>query len=597
MELLSSFAINIATGIALNIYSKLSSNVKTEIDAAFSKALKDWAKNKAIRNRNENRLKVALKAYLLNPSITPKSDISENELTSFLTLFKNRIPEYSSAFNYLKEIKDEISYNEIKDEIFQSKQILFEVIDSVRFDPRDIEKWLDELPFDKGKDVVKNVVFKLYKEKKIDIKIKETLIIVTKKIYERTDELQSEIEYLKSTGNNVLAESLERIKDAIEKRNSKQLSDIYSNFKKQEKERKVHLLKTLIESSLTLFAYKQTTEFFEELILLEPLAKNHESYAYFLHSYNFIEDAIGQLIISIEIYKEKAKVNPQTFLPFVAKTSNNIAVLYRENNNIKKSLHFYNFALELYTQLTRCNSGDFLPEIASCFNNLANLHSDIDEFDKAIVQHKKALEIRRELVQKNQNNFLPDLASSLNNLALLNSEKNEILLAKNQYEEALDIYRNLNTESAKKFLAETASILNNLAILVKEQNSYKEAISYFEEAIKIRRELAETNPRKYLPEVASALNNLANLLMSEDKFSPALEKFEEALKCYKIFADENKHKYLPFVALTINNIADLYYRNYDYQNAIIMYEEALKIRKELTSINDKQDFFQILLLQ
>ena len=111
MGLLSSFALNIAAGIVLGVFKKVNSNVKSELNSAFNKALKDWSKNKTIRDKNENKLKIALGKYVQDPDDFKEQEYSDYDFSTFFECFRIRIPEYPSAYNYLSDIKDEIRYH------------------------------------------------------------------------------------------------------------------------------------------------------------------------------------------------------------------------------------------------------------------------------------------------------------------------------------------------------------------------------------------------------------------------------------------------------------------------------------------------------
>ncbi len=55
------------------------------------------------------------------------------------------------------------------------------------------------------------------------------------------------------------------------------------------------------------------------------------------------------------IYQELAKENPRTYLPYVATTLNNLAVLQKAKNEFPQALEKYQEALKIYQELAKEN--------------------------------------------------------------------------------------------------------------------------------------------------------------------------------------------------------------------------------------------------
>ena len=108
MEALSSFAISIAAGKALEKYNKSQGTVEKEIKKAFEKALKQWSPNTSTRKNLRESLKSKLSKSLKNPEaiIDLKSSAKDKFEEDFYIKFDKAIAESPNAFNYLKEIKD-----------------------------------------------------------------------------------------------------------------------------------------------------------------------------------------------------------------------------------------------------------------------------------------------------------------------------------------------------------------------------------------------------------------------------------------------------------------------------------------------------------
>jgi tetratricopeptide (TPR) repeat protein len=243
-----------------------------------------------------------------------------------------------------------------------------------------------------------------------------------------------------------------------------------------------------------------------------------------------------------------------------ARTGENLfeyAKFLDEHYKLNQAAHLYTETLEIRRELAKQNPATFLPDVAGTLNNLAVLHSDTNEMVIALSEYTEALEIRRELAKQNPATFLPDVAGTLNNLAVLHSNTNEMAIALSEYTEALEIYRELAKQNPATFLPKVAMTLNNLAVLHWNTNEMAIALSEYIEALEIYRELAKQNPATFLPYVADTLNNLANLHRNTNEMAIALSECEEALEIYREFAKKNPATFLPKVDLILGNIAIL----------------------------------------
>ncbi|MDO8897296.1 MAG: hypothetical protein Q7V19_06570, partial [Bacteroidales bacterium] len=106
MEPLSSFAISLAAGIAIEYYNQSQGSVKIELQKAFKKALKLWCKNPFIRRKRRRELESKIHELLSKPEQIADFQTQNSELTSFYKKYEEAIAQYSSAYNYIKEIKD-----------------------------------------------------------------------------------------------------------------------------------------------------------------------------------------------------------------------------------------------------------------------------------------------------------------------------------------------------------------------------------------------------------------------------------------------------------------------------------------------------------
>ncbi|MEL6804148.1 MAG: tetratricopeptide repeat protein, partial [Bacteroidota bacterium] len=141
---------------------------------------------------------------------------------------------------------------------------------------------------------------------------------------------------------------------------------------------------------------------------------------------------------ALETYRQLAADKPQTYLPDVAMTLNNLGILHRNRNEYPQAEHAYQEALETYRQLAADNPQTYLPDVADTLNNLGILHKNRNEYPQAEQAYQEALEIRRKLAADNPQTYLPNVAKTLVNWAELN-QKQEDRISIEQAKEALQI--------------------------------------------------------------------------------------------------------------------------------------------------------------
>src|SRR6266566_4453521 len=232
----------------------------------------------------------------------------------------------------------------------------------------------------------------------------------------------------------------------------------------------------------------------------------------------------------------------------IAATLNNLAILDRDQKRMEAARKEFEEALEIRRELAQKNPDTYLPDAAETLNNLAILDAAQNQQEAARKGYEEALKVRRELAQKNPDTYLPDVARTLNNLAILDGVQNRREAARKGFEEALKIDREVAQKNPAAYLPDLARTLNNLAILDQKQNRQEAARKGFEEALKIDREVAQKNPDTYLPDVARTLNNLAVLDTAQNRQEAARKGLEEALNIYERFVERNPERFQSDVA-------------------------------------------------
>jgi hypothetical protein len=74
----------------------------------------------------------------------------------------------------------------------------------------------------------------------------------------------------------------------------------------------------------------------------------------------------------LKTYRELAQKNPQTFLPKVALTLNNLGILDSIENRMAEARNEYEEALKTYREFARKNPESYLPDVALTLTNLGD---------------------------------------------------------------------------------------------------------------------------------------------------------------------------------------------------------------------------------
>ncbi len=138
-----------------------------------------------------------------------------------------------------------------------------------------------------------------------------------------------------------------------------------------------------------------------------------------------MEEARRHLEQSLAMRRELARKNPDTYLPDMAVTLNNLANLERTENNTEEARRYYEEGLQIHYQLAQQNRDPYPGDRAQALMNLGYLERSKMENDKALLHFEAALEIYRELAQQNPDQYLPSVAEALNGLAVIERDEKE----------------------------------------------------------------------------------------------------------------------------------------------------------------------------
>ena len=285
---------------------------------------------------------------------------------------------------------------------------------------------------------------------------------------------------------------------------------------------------------------------------------------------------------SLALFKRLSGTDESTYSPYVASTLNNMAVLYSGNiDNASRVEQLLQETLSIY--MSQDNVETFSPAVASIWNNLALLYDETGRYEDSEQMYLKALDLYGQLGQ-NTRAYDADYAATLNNLSALYFKDGTRLFDSHELlVEALDIYRRLAAVDAQQYSPLLAVALNNLSVQEFAMNHKEQGEQAFMESLDIYRAMVKDSPRSYLPILAKGLYDQAIRYYQNDDMEKSEALFQESLDAYRTLGSLNGNAYLPEVAKLLRNLATVCDKRQQWDKAGKLYEEELSINQTLAS--------------
>ena len=285
---------------------------------------------------------------------------------------------------------------------------------------------------------------------------------------------------------------------------------------------------------------------------------------------------------SLSLFRSLSQDDAQTYSPLVASTLNNLAVYYSwSGNHADKVEDLLRESLAAYEVLSDEGRELYIPEMASIWNNLAILYDETERCNECELTYKKALELYRQL-NKSSGAFDAEYAATLNNLsAFYFREGNHLYESKMLLDEALDIYRRLANVDVQRYSPMLAVLLNNQSVQDFALNRKEDGQQAFTESLNIYRSLIDSSPRYYLPRLANGLYEHAIRYYQDNDLEKSESLFSESLDAYRMLAEVNEMQYLPEVAKLLRNLANVCDKRQNWQDAENLFQEELTINSML----------------
>ncbi|WP_344463962.1 tetratricopeptide repeat protein [Kitasatospora kazusensis] len=218
------------------------------------------------------------------------------------------------------------------------------------------------------------------------------------------------------------------------------------------------------------------------------------------------------------------------------------------------SLRLVQTVTDRHRALAGTDPDTYLPDLAVSLNNLAVRLGEVGRHEEGLAAIREAVEIRRALAEADPGR-LPGLAGSLSNLSVRLAETGRHEEGLAAVREAAHYYQVLAEADPDAYLPEFALCLNNLSNRLGAVGRHEEGLAASGEAAHHYRTLAEADPDAYLPDLALSLNNLSNRLGEVGRHEESLSAIREAAHHYRVLAEADPDAYLPNLAMSLDNLS------------------------------------------
>ncbi|MCB1192842.1 MAG: tetratricopeptide repeat protein [Leptospiraceae bacterium] len=252
-----------------------------------------------------------------------------------------------------------------------------------------------------------------------------------------------------------------------------------------------------------------------------------------------------------------------------------------EENSITKRLEFHrnefqkafensDFGKAVYegkqiVEFSKNNYGEIHSNVAKSFNNLAIVYKAMGDYDKAIDCHNQSLEIYRQLYIETH----PTIAKNLKNISSLYNSKGDLKKSIEYYEDHL--YVSIKAMGDKHpYIGETC---NNIALLCIRDYNYKEAINYYIRSLNIFKKVYGENHIQ----VAHSFKNLGKTYQTVGEYDTSIENYNKSIQVMERIQGENSLD----IAQIFSDLGSVYDIKELYDKAIQFYNKSLDIRLKM----------------
>lgn len=289
---------------------------------------------------------------------------------------------------------------------------------------------------------------------------------------------------------------------------------------------------------------------------------------------------------ALRTYRNLAEDNPAAYQLSISSALNGLATIYDYTDRPTNAEKAYGDSADILAELAKTNSTasrqeDYLRQQGLILENLAGLYMETQRMKDAEDAHLKALRIRRDLAKGNSPVYRHEVAITLGGLAVIYKFTARPAEAENAWKEAVEIMHDLAKTNRPTYLPDEALYRQALGEFYSDTGRAIDADEALKGALVIRRELARLDPARNRPYLAETLNSIATRYMQSHRPTEAECAYKESYDIWQDLAKSDSAEYMPKEAQSLNNLALLYLNWNDLQKAKTELDKALEINRRL----------------
>ncbi|HEY6160424.1 MAG TPA: tetratricopeptide repeat protein [Bacteroidia bacterium] len=299
--------------------------------------------------------------------------------------------------------------------------------------------------------------------------------------------------------------------------------------------------------------YQEAIGLFEQSIVANKKAGNHEGIATGLQNKGLVLQEIGDLDAALECAMhaleelKNASSSTHVLIPVII----NIGNIRMKKGDFPGALDYYFKALKEIEK--EKNEGD----ITVIYNNIAGVYQRQNDFENAIVYTEKSLHIRE------KNHDRKGVSQSYNNLGNIYALQKNFTLALDYLNKAYTIRKELGLKRGM------ASTLEGLAGVYSELGQYDKAIEIHLQARSIYEEIGNKDG------IVDCIYNLGLTYFQKEDFKKALECFLHTLDLSK------QNQLLEYISSANQSASECYSKLGDWKNAMSYYKNYIVTRDSM----------------
>jgi len=228
--------------------------------------------------------------------------------------------------------------------------------------------------------------------------------------------------------------------------------------------------------------------------------RNDEGYA--LNALGFVYDALGELQIAFDFYKQSLTIRQEIGdKSGEGTTLNNISQIFKARGDYETALRYLEQSLTISQEI-----GDKSGE-GTRLNNISQIFKARGDYETALRYLEQSLTISQEIGDKSVEGI------TLNNISVIYSARGDYETALRYLEQSLTIIQEIGDKSGE------GTTLNNISQIYDARGDYETALRYLEQSLTIHQEIGDKSGE------GRALFNIGHIHWQNDEQDEAYEKW------------------------------------------------------------------------